>query len=147
MTRNELLAFARRHPLAVQASVSPEGDPQAAVIGIVVDDRFQFFFDTLATSRKCRNLRRDPRIALVIGWDLTEACTLQVQGRADEPGDEELARWKALYFARTGSSGSGGRTSRTSASARPGPAPRLPHCGSDGGELSEDAQRPVSGGS
>jgi len=100
MTHQQLLAFARRHFLAVQSSISSNGDPQAAVVGIVVDDQFEVFFDTLATSRKCRNLRHDPRIALVIGWDLQEACTLQLQGYADEPTGDELARFKKLYFAR-----------------------------------------------
>lgn len=100
MTRQQLLKFARRHSLAVQSSVSPKGDPQAAVVGIVIDDHFEIFFDTLVTSRKCRNLRRNPRIALVIGWDLREACTLQLQGHADEPTRDELARFKNLYFAR-----------------------------------------------
>jgi general stress protein 26 len=100
MTLEHLVAFVRRHALAVQSSVSASGSPQAAVVGVVADDDFEIFFDTRAGSRKCRNLRRDARIALVIGWDLEEACTLQVEGRADEPRGEELERWKKLYFAR-----------------------------------------------
>ena len=100
MTREEVLAFAQRHPLAVQSSVSFMGEPQAAVVGVVVNDHFEFFFDTLTSSRKCQNLRRDPRIALVIGWDLDEACTLQVAGHANEPQGDELEVWKQLYFAR-----------------------------------------------
>ena len=100
MAREVLLGFARRHALAVQASVSPAGAPQAALVGIVVNDDFEIFFDTRANSRKSENLRRDGRIALVIGWDLAEACTLQVEGRTDEPRGQELERWKQLYFAR-----------------------------------------------
>jgi general stress protein 26 len=100
MAKDELLAFMRRHLLAVQSSVSPEGWPQAAVVGYVVDDRLELFFDTRAGSRKARNLRANPRIALVIGWELEQACTLQLEGVADEPSGTELARFKALYFAR-----------------------------------------------
>lgn len=100
LDRSELLAFVRRHPLAVQASVTPEGTPQAAVIGFVVNDRFELFFDTLASSRKCENLRRSPRIALVVGWELEEACTVQLEGVVDEPGAEQRAPLLALYFAR-----------------------------------------------
>lgn len=100
MTRQQLLEFARRHVLAVQSSISSKGDPQAAVVGIVVDDHFEIFFDTLATSRKCQNLRHDPRIAVVIGWDLQEECTLQLEGHADEPTGDELTRFKNLYFTR-----------------------------------------------
>lgn len=96
MTRAELLAFVRRHRYAVQASVAPSGAPQAAVIGVAVSDELELVFDTLGTSRKARNLRRDPRIALVVGWD--EEQTVQLEGVADEPEGAELARLKRVYF-------------------------------------------------
>lgn len=98
MTRRELLAFLRSHPLAAQSSVSPLGNPQAAVVGFVVNDQLELFFDTFATSRKCHNLRANGHVALVVGWDLEEACTLQIEGQADEPASVELAEFKKLYF-------------------------------------------------
>lgn len=94
---NDLVDFVRRHRWAVQASVDASGSPQAAVIGVAVTDAFELVFDTLGTSRKCRNLRQTPRIALVVGWD--EAQTLQLEGIADEPSGDELARIKQAYFA------------------------------------------------
>src|SRR6188768_3305431 len=96
MTRAELLSFIRRHRYAVQASVAPSGAPQAAVVGIAVSDELELVFDTLGTSRKAQNLRREPRIALVVGWD--EEQTVQLEGQADEPRGEELARLKRVYF-------------------------------------------------
>lgn len=99
MPRAEILAFMQRQKLAVQASVTAEGRPQAAVVGVVTSDDLQVFFDTLEDTRKCQNLRRDPEIALVLGWDLDEGCTVQLEGVADEPEHEELAAWKARYFA------------------------------------------------
>lgn len=98
MNRTELLRFIRRSRLGVQASVSPSGAPQAAVVGFVATDELELFFDTLDTTRKHANLRRDPRIAFVIGWDDDE--TVQYEGVADEPRGEELDRLKAPYFAR-----------------------------------------------
>jgi pyridoxine/pyridoxamine 5'-phosphate oxidase len=97
MTRDDFVAFVRRHRWAVQASVAAGGAPQAAVIGIAVTDGMELVFDTLETTRKCRNLRRDPRIALVVGWD--DAETVQIEGVADEPLGAELAAAKAAYFA------------------------------------------------
>jgi hypothetical protein len=47
-------------------------------------------------SRKAQNLRRDPRIAFVVGWD--EEQTVQLEGVADEPTGAELARIKRTYF-------------------------------------------------
>ena len=97
MTRAELLSFLRRHRYAVQASTTADGAPQAAVVGIAVSDELEIVFDTLGTSRKAHNLRRDGRIALVVGWD--EEQTVQLEGRADEPVGDELARLKGVYFA------------------------------------------------
>ena len=78
MNRRELVAFVRRQPWAVETSVSPNGAPQAAVIGVVASDEGELFFDTLESSRKCENLRRDPRIAFVIGDAAGELAILDV---------------------------------------------------------------------
>ena len=67
ITREGLLEFMRSEKYAVQASVSRGGAPQAAVVGIVVSDRFEIVFDTVASSRKAANLRVNPAVALVIG--------------------------------------------------------------------------------
>lgn len=99
MTRIELLQFMRRHPMAVQSSVSPTGAPQSAVVGIVVTDELELFFDTLDTSCKAQNLRLDSRIAFVIGGTRDgDERTLQYEGIADEPSGAELERLKALYL-------------------------------------------------
>ena len=101
MTRSELLQFMRGHSLAVQTSVSPSTAPQAAVVGIVVTDAFEVFFDTLDVTRKIQNLRRNPEIAFVIGG-LTDGDerTVQYEGVADEPAGAELQRLKEFYFIR-----------------------------------------------
>ena len=101
MTRSGLLQFMRSHSLAVQASVSPTLAPQAAVVGMVVTDDFEVFFDTLDVTRKMHNLRRNPRIGFVIGG-LTpgDERTVQYEGVADEPVGAELDRLKELYFIR-----------------------------------------------
>jgi general stress protein 26 len=99
MTTAELLGFMREHSMAVQASVSAAGGPQAAVVGVVVTDDFEVFFDTADTSRKVDNLRRNPRIALVIGGTTGgDERTVQYEGVADEPTGAELQRLKELYF-------------------------------------------------
>ena len=95
MDRLGLLAFLRKHRLCVQASVAELGAPQAAVVGYAVSDRLELIFDTLSSTRKAQNLRRDSRIALVI-WDGEQ--TLQLEGLADEPSAEELLRLKPIYL-------------------------------------------------
>jgi hypothetical protein len=100
MTRAGLLAFMRRHKLAVQTSVSASGAPQAAVVGIAVTDDFDVIFDSEDYTRKVRNLRQNPRTALIIGGlRHADERTLQYEGVVDEPSGAELDRLKELYFA------------------------------------------------
>jgi len=96
MNRVELLGFLRQHRLGVLATVSPTGEPEAAVVGIAFTDRLETIFDTLDTTRKAVNLRRSPKIAFVIGWD--HDITVQLEGIADEPKGAELERLKEAYF-------------------------------------------------
>lgn len=97
MTRAGLLPFLQKHRLGVQSTVSPSGDPQAAVVGIAITPDLEIIFDALDTTRKCRNLRADPRIAFVIGWD--QEITVQLEGIADEPAGAERDRILEAYFA------------------------------------------------
>jgi hypothetical protein len=100
MTTTELLEFMRTQRLAVEASIAPGGGTQAALIGIGVTDALELVFDTVDTTRKCVNLRRNPRLAFVIGgWANGDERTVQYEGIADEPRKDELARIKAAYFA------------------------------------------------
>jgi Pyridoxamine 5'-phosphate oxidase len=96
MQRDELIAFLRRHKLAVQASVGAAGAPQAAVVGIAISDQLELIFDTLQSTRKYQNLLVHPRIALVVGWD--EAITAQIEGVVDFPAGAELERIRQCYF-------------------------------------------------
>jgi general stress protein 26 len=100
-SRAEILSFMRRHTVAVQASVSAASSPQAAVVGFIVTDDFDVFFDTIDTSRKVANLRHNQRIALVIGGTADgEERTVQYEGLTDEPEGDELEQLKKRYLSR-----------------------------------------------
>jgi general stress protein 26 len=95
-----LLEFIRSQRLAVQASVSAAGVPQGAVVGFAVTDQFEIVFDTLESSRKAQNLRRHPKIALVIGgMTADDERTVQYEGVADEPSGDDLDRLKQACYA------------------------------------------------
>jgi pyridoxine/pyridoxamine 5'-phosphate oxidase len=96
MTRSELLRFLRAQPWAVEASVNGECKPEAAVIGVAVNEKLELVFDTLSASRKAANLRGNPRIALVIGWD--DGQTAQIEGFVDEPTGDKLQKLKDVYL-------------------------------------------------
>ena len=98
--REDILAFMRAHRMAVQASVANGSTPQAAVVGFIVTDTFEIFFDTLDTTRKVANLRANANVAFVIGGLAEgEERTVQYEGVVDEPTGPELERLKREYFA------------------------------------------------
>jgi general stress protein 26 len=100
MTRAELLAFLRAPRVGVHATVSAAGAAQAAVVGIAVTDAFEIVFDSVESTRKVQNLRRNPKVAFVIGGGAPgDDRTVQLDGIADEPTGAELERLKAAYYA------------------------------------------------
>jgi hypothetical protein len=98
-SRDDLLLFLNSQRLAVEASVSAAQSPQAAVVAIVVSDRFELIFDTLSTTRKAINLRQNSKIVFVLGGLIRgDERTAQFEGVADEPTGDELARVKDIYL-------------------------------------------------
>jgi hypothetical protein len=96
LTRKRACDFLKGCPFGAIATVGPNLTPEAALVNIAVTEDLELIFQTLQTTRKCLNLRRDPHVAIVT-WKENE--TLQVEGIADEP--DEFAREPLLdaYFA------------------------------------------------
>ena len=93
--RFDLLQFARSHRLAVVATVSPVGQPQTAVVRIVVTDRFELIIDAREDSRKVRNLVNNPKVGVTLGWDMLQ--TLQMDGSAELQTGALLEDAKQFY--------------------------------------------------
>src|ERR1700722_220844 len=98
MTKLELYQFLTGHALAVVGSVSTEGAPQSALVGIAVTEDLEIVFDTLSTTRKYRNLVSNRKASVVVGWEGEK--TVQFEGEAFLPEGEELARYKKVYFSK-----------------------------------------------
>lgn len=96
MDRQEFVEFVRARGLAVVSSVGPDGAPQAALVGVAATDQAEIVFDTTRGTRKFANLQRDPRVALVIGWE--DEVTVQCEGTADVPTGEDRERCLQAYF-------------------------------------------------
>jgi uncharacterized protein YhbP (UPF0306 family) len=91
----------RSQSIGVETSVSSLGIPQAAVVGYVVTERLEIFFDTVDSTRKAKNLRENSHIAFVIGgFSGADERTVQFQGVVDEPRGIELEQLKELHFRR-----------------------------------------------
>jgi uncharacterized protein YhbP (UPF0306 family) len=65
---------------------------------MAVTDGLELVFDTLDKTHKAQNLRRDGRVAVVVGWD--EEQIVQIEGVADEPAGADLEMLRRAYFDR-----------------------------------------------
>ena len=96
-THEELHAFIAGQRYGVVATTHADGSPESALVGIAVSPALEIYFDTVGSTRKAVNLRRDPRVSLVIGWD--NERSVQLEGVADEPKNDALAALKRVYYA------------------------------------------------
>ena len=93
----EVFEFMKNERLAVLATVAENGNPEAALMGFAVTPDLEIVFDTVKTSRKYPNLKKNPRVAWVIGC--TTEITVQCEGIAEELAGDDLAKYKKTYFA------------------------------------------------
>ncbi len=105
ITRKGLVEFMRANPLVTAATLSQDGAPQAALLGVVTSDQLELVLDTVDNSRKFGNVLRDGRIAVVFGKaggyvsGSHDERTVQYQGVADVPSGDELKRvQEEIYF-------------------------------------------------
>jgi pyridoxine/pyridoxamine 5'-phosphate oxidase len=98
MTKVDVYDFVASHKLGVLGSISPDGFPQSALVGIAVTPNLEIIFDTISSSRKYRNLAANPKASFVIGW--SGEVTVQFEGEAFLPEPKELPEYQNMYFAR-----------------------------------------------
>ena len=94
-----LYEFIKKHKLAVIATTDGNGRPEAAVIGVAVDKNLEIICGTYNTSRKYLNLKKNARVALVIGWE--KAQTVQYEGIAEELDENEAEQALDTILAKT----------------------------------------------
>ena len=88
----KLVEFIAACDLAVVSYLSAEGTPQSAVVGFAVTPDLEIVFDTVASSRKYRNLKARPQCSVVM-W--SGEVTLQYEGIAEETTSDH---YKEAYF-------------------------------------------------
>jgi general stress protein 26 len=97
MNVQEVYEFMNKERLAVLSTVTGDGQPQSALMGMAVTPQLEIIFDTVKSSRKYPNLKKNPRVAWVVGC--TTEITVQYEGVAEELAGEELSKYKKTYFA------------------------------------------------
>lgn len=93
-----VLDFIKKHKLAVLATVDSSNRPEDAVMGFGGNEKLELVFGTSTLTRKFVNIKNNPNVAVVIGWD--EGKTVQYEGIATILKGKELKEFKKLYFAK-----------------------------------------------
>jgi hypothetical protein len=97
MTKEQLFTFIKDHKLAVLSTISAQGAPQSALIGIAVTAELEIVFDTVKSSRKYGNLATNPAATFVVGC--TSETTLQYEAWRVSRWWTIWARNQGVYFA------------------------------------------------
>jgi len=91
----EVLRFLEGEKLAVLATASEDGRPEAALMGFEVTPELEIIFDTVRSFRKYPNLKKNPLVAWVMGC--TSEISVQYEGVARELEGVELEKYEAIY--------------------------------------------------
>ena len=97
--RQMLLDYMRTQRLAVVSSISADGAPQSALVGVAVTDDLEIVFDTVATSRKHKNLLSDGRAAVTFGGPGEQTLQLEGLARVVHAHDEGDGAYRETYYA------------------------------------------------
>ena len=98
MDIEEVYRFMSGERFAVLSTLGPDEQPEAALVGFAVTPELELIFDTVKESRKYPNLKKNPRMAWVIGC--TTEVSVQYEGVAEELEGGDLAKYKKTYFAK-----------------------------------------------
>lgn len=95
--RAAIAEFVRRRELAVLATSDEHGRPEAALVGIAALESGLLIVDSLLDSRKVRNIRRNPHVAVVSG--LADGVSIQLEGTAAVSSGEDRVTYGTEYNA------------------------------------------------
>ena len=100
MTPEDARDFLREHHHAVLATFRADGRPQMSPVGAGVDGDGRVIVSTPETTAKARNLRRDPRVSVVVLSEGFYGTWVQVEGTAEIVERPEAVELLVDYYRR-----------------------------------------------
>jgi PPOX class probable F420-dependent enzyme len=100
LTPDEARDFLREHHNAVMSTFRGDGRPQLSPVGATVDADGRVIVSTREPAMKTRNLRRDPRVSLVVISEGFYGDFVQVEGNAEIVDQPEAIELLVDYFRR-----------------------------------------------
>jgi PPOX class probable F420-dependent enzyme len=100
MTPDEARAFLKDQHNAVLATFRRDGRPQLSVVGATVDEQGRVIISTRQTAIKTKNLRRDPRVSVIVMSPGFYGDWAQVEGTAEIVEQPEAIELLVDYYRR-----------------------------------------------
>jgi PPOX class probable F420-dependent enzyme len=100
MTPDEARAFLKDNHNAVLATFRRDGRPQLSVVGATVDEQGRVIISTRQTAIKTKNLRRDPRVSVIVMSPGFYGDWAQVEGTAEIVEQPEAIELLVDYYRR-----------------------------------------------
>jgi PPOX class probable F420-dependent enzyme len=100
MTPDEAREFLRANHAAIMATFRRDGRPQMSPVGATVDEAGRVIVSTRQGAMKTRNLRRDPRISLLVLNPGFYGAWAQVEGTAEIVEQPEAMELLVDYYQR-----------------------------------------------
>jgi PPOX class probable F420-dependent enzyme len=100
MTPDEARAYLREHHNAVLSTFRRDGRPQMSPVGATVDEQGRVIISTRAPAMKTRNLRRDPRVSVLVMNSGFYGDWAQVEGTAEIVEQPEAIELLVDYYRR-----------------------------------------------
>jgi pyridoxine/pyridoxamine 5'-phosphate oxidase len=91
----DLIAQVMADGLAVVATASGGGQPEAALVGLAATDDGDLLFNTPLDAIKSIHLATNPNVAVVVGW--WDDLSFQVEGPAEILREERRQEYGAIY--------------------------------------------------
>jgi hypothetical protein len=93
--KQQILEFAKRHGVCV-LSTAINNKSESALVDFGITEEFEIVFNTYKSSRKYKNLMRNPNVSIVIGFgELLQ--TLQYEGIAYELEGSDEGRIMSIF--------------------------------------------------
>jgi PPOX class probable F420-dependent enzyme len=100
MTPDEARAFLADNHNAVLSTFRRDGRPQLSVVGATVDEQGRVIISTRQTAIKTKNLRRDPRVSVIVMSPGFYGAWAQVEGTAEIVEQPEALDLLVDYYRR-----------------------------------------------
>ncbi len=96
-TREEVVQFLDSVILCTISTVTPSGQPMAAVVGFSSNSKFEFVINTGEATRKARNIESNSKVALTV-TDADLRYTVQLEGTARQITPEEYEPYTPHHY-------------------------------------------------